>query len=146
MPEDIANFAKSKGAEWPIFAKSDVNGPDSHPLYQFMKRGKFSADIGWNFEYFLISKQGNVVERWPTGTELLSPPVIATIEKELAKRTSNEKKMSQSPTSSTGAISVDDIALPIIAVVCIGLVVAFGRTSNAKGKPTSRGPKSRKAK
>ncbi|MCX6130340.1 MAG: glutathione peroxidase [Proteobacteria bacterium] len=58
---------------FPMFAKIDVNGPGTHPLYKYMKEKKSNkddkADIEWNFAKFLIDRKGNVVERFHARTE-----------------------------------------------------------------------------
>ncbi|KAI0504721.1 hypothetical protein KFK09_015674 [Dendrobium nobile] len=68
----IKQFACTRfKAEFPIFDKVDVNGPNTAPVYQFLKAsaGGFLGDlIKWNFEKFLIDKNGNVVERYPPTT------------------------------------------------------------------------------
>ena len=49
----------------------DVNGPNTAPVYQFLKSsaGGFLGDlVKWNFEKFLIDKNGKVVERYPPTT------------------------------------------------------------------------------
>jgi glutathione peroxidase len=49
------------------FGKIDVNGPNTHPLYKWLKRGKFSligSDIKWNFTKFLVNKEGKLVKRF----------------------------------------------------------------------------------
>ncbi|MBX9809598.1 glutathione peroxidase, partial [Candidatus Gracilibacteria bacterium] len=57
-----------------LFAKIDVNGENTHPLYQFLKsqKGGILGDaIKWNFAKFLIDREGNIVERYaPTTTPL----------------------------------------------------------------------------
>ncbi|HKY21241.1 MAG TPA: glutathione peroxidase [Vicinamibacterales bacterium] len=53
---------------FPLFAKIDVNGPNTHPLYQHLKsakRGLFGREaISWNFTKFLVSKDGEVLRRY----------------------------------------------------------------------------------
>ena len=53
-----------------MFAKIDVNGDDQSPLYSMLKAQQSgdgdSADIGWNFEKFLVDGQGNAIARWGT--------------------------------------------------------------------------------
>jgi glutathione peroxidase len=70
--EEIKQFACTKfKAEFPIFDKVDVNGPFTAPVYQFLKSssGGFFGDlIKWNFEKFLVDKNGKVVERYPPTT------------------------------------------------------------------------------
>nr|AAC78466.1 glutathione peroxidase [Zantedeschia aethiopica] len=69
---EIKQFACTRfKAEFPIFDKVDVNGPKTAPVYQFLKSsaGGFLGDlIKWNFEKFLVDKNGKVVERYPPTT------------------------------------------------------------------------------
>lgn len=65
--EEIAQFCDvNYGVTFPLFAKIDVNGADTHPLYQHLKahapNGE-SQDIEWNFAKFLIDPDGSVVKR-----------------------------------------------------------------------------------
>ena len=67
--EDIAQFCESRfGVTFPLFAKTDVNGPHAHPLYQHLKSaapGILGTEaIKWNFTKFLINREGKVVERY----------------------------------------------------------------------------------
>ena len=90
--EEIHRFrVEEHGAQYPQMRKSDVNGPDALPLYQFLKAQKgfegfgegemadklrevlpkvdpnydeTSADIKWNFTKFVIDRQGDVVARF----------------------------------------------------------------------------------
>jgi glutathione peroxidase len=59
---------KNYGVSFPVFAKIEVNGPGSHPLYRFLKEAKpgilGSRGIKWNFTKFLIDRQGSVVGRY----------------------------------------------------------------------------------
>ncbi|MBX9809320.1 glutathione peroxidase [Candidatus Gracilibacteria bacterium] len=62
------------GVTFPLFAKIDVNGDNTDPLYQFLKgeKGGILGDaIKWNFAKFLVDREGNVVDRYaPTTTPL----------------------------------------------------------------------------
>jgi glutathione peroxidase len=64
---------KNFGVSFPLFAKIEVNGPQAHPLYRFLKnakRGIFgSGKIKWNFTKFLVDRQGNVVGRYAPTTK-----------------------------------------------------------------------------
>jgi glutathione peroxidase len=67
--EEIKNFCSlTYDVTFPMFAKIDVNGPNTHPLYVFLeneKRGMFgSKSIKWNFTKFLIGKDGSVLARY----------------------------------------------------------------------------------
>jgi len=67
--DDIRDFCEQKfSVTFPLFAKIDVNGPNTHPLYQQLKSAKpgllGSQDIKWNFTKFLISQDGEVQKRY----------------------------------------------------------------------------------
>jgi glutathione peroxidase len=69
----IAQFCSvNYGVSFPMFAKIDVNGAGSHPLYKFLKdekSGLLGAAIKWNFTKFLVDRTGHVVSRHaPTTT------------------------------------------------------------------------------
>lgn len=96
--EEIALFCDSRyGITFPIFAKTEVNGEDASPLFQYLKKEKgfqgfdpehplaailqsmmerndpegiHSPDIKWNFTKFLIDREGNVVERFEPTTDM----------------------------------------------------------------------------
>ncbi|XP_051143214.1 probable glutathione peroxidase 4 [Andrographis paniculata] len=54
-------------AEYPIFQKVKVNGPDAAPVYKFLKAqkgGVLGSRIKWNFTKFLVDKEGRVVKRY----------------------------------------------------------------------------------
>ncbi len=67
--EEIKNFcALTYDVSFPMFAKIDVNGPYTHPLYELLKKeagGILGFDgIKWNFTKFLVDKNGKVVKRY----------------------------------------------------------------------------------
>jgi glutathione peroxidase len=59
---------KNYGVKFPMFAKIDVNGNATHPLYKYLKHEKpgllGSERIKWNFTKFLIDRRGEVVARY----------------------------------------------------------------------------------
>ncbi|ESW34396.1 hypothetical protein PHAVU_001G149000 [Phaseolus vulgaris] len=62
-------------AEYPIFRKVRVNGPDTAPVYKFLKANKpgcMGSRIKWNFTKFLVDKEGNVLKRYGPTTSPLS--------------------------------------------------------------------------
>jgi glutathione peroxidase len=62
------------GVTFPIFAKVDVNGENTDPLFSFLKeqkKGILSKNIKWNFTKFLVDQNGQVVERYAPTTEPL---------------------------------------------------------------------------
>ncbi|MFP5455212.1 MAG: glutathione peroxidase [Alphaproteobacteria bacterium] len=72
--EEIATFCRtSYDVKFPIFAKVDVNGPNAHPLYAWLKskaKGVLGTEgIKWNFTKFLIDRNGQVVSRYAPTTK-----------------------------------------------------------------------------
>ncbi len=67
--DQIQQFCQvNYGVTFPLFAKLDVKGPEQSPLYAQLTQtpddaGK-SGNVGWNFEKFLIDREGNVVRRF----------------------------------------------------------------------------------
>lgn len=89
--EEIATFCKENyGVKFPMFAKIDVNGEKAAPLYKHLTSkeavGEDAGPVKWNFEKFLVGRDGKVVERFRTQVQPDSPEVIAAIERELAKK------------------------------------------------------------
>jgi len=67
--QDIGAFCqKNYGVSFPMMAKIDVNGPQAHPLFQWLKTqapGVLGSEgIKWNFTKFLVNRQGQVVKRY----------------------------------------------------------------------------------
>lgn len=85
--EEIAKFCKSKyDVSFDMFAKIEVNGDNASPLYKTLtSSAKPAGDVKWNFEKFLISRNGEIVARFPTKTKPDSPEIVQAIEAELAK-------------------------------------------------------------
>jgi glutathione peroxidase len=86
--EQIQNFCNSKfGVTFKLFDKIKVLGDDKSPLYERLINNSVTekGDVKWNFEKFLISKDGKVVNRFRTKVEPTSDEVISAIESELKK-------------------------------------------------------------
>ena len=84
--EQIQNFCSSKfGVTFKLFDKIKVLGEDKSPLYERLINNSVTekGDIKWNFEKFLISKDGKIVKRFRTKVEPTSNEVITAIEREL---------------------------------------------------------------
>ena len=83
--DDIQNFCSiNYGVTFPMFAKLDVKGANQHPLYAILTdfpddSGK-GGNVGWNFEKFLIDKDGHVVRRFRSKVEPESPEIVKAIE------------------------------------------------------------------
>ncbi|WP_405595853.1 glutathione peroxidase [Streptomyces sp. NBC_01410] len=87
--EEIESFCSATyGVTFPMLEKTDVNGAGRHPLYaeltQVADAEGEAGDIQWNFEKFLIGKDGQVVSRIRPRTEPEDPAVTAAIEALLA--------------------------------------------------------------
>jgi glutathione peroxidase len=83
--EEIAEFCSLNfGVTFPLFAKTDVNGPDRHPLFARLTEAADAkgeaGDVQWNFEKFLVAPSGAVVGRFRSRTEPEAPELVAAIE------------------------------------------------------------------
>ena len=86
--EEIKNFCSSKfDVSFKLFDKIDVNGKNQSPLYSILTDNEVTgkADIKWNFEKFLIDKDGNVVAKYSSKVEPTGKELISAIEKELVE-------------------------------------------------------------
>ncbi len=86
--EEIKEFCTLKyKVTFPMFSKISVKGTDQHPLYTYLTNEKsnpgFSGDISWNFEKFLIGKDGKTLARFSPSTKPDDAKVIEAIEKAL---------------------------------------------------------------
>ncbi len=81
-PEQIQAFCSTKyGVSFPLSAKIEVNGPGKDPLYAWLcaQEQGFPGDIDWNFEKFLIGRDGRVRGRYPAGTSPRDAGLLADI-------------------------------------------------------------------
>lgn len=85
--EEIASFCSlNYGVTFPVFSKIEVNGPNTHPVFHYLKDnapGYFGKTIKWNFTKFIVSPEGKVVDRFSPVT----PPskMEEVIKKQLPK-------------------------------------------------------------
>ncbi len=85
---EIKNFCSSMyGVTFPLLQKQHVNGRSRSKLYKYLVASKAGGgeDIGWNFEKFLIGKQGEVIARFPSYMSPADPRFLAAIELALAR-------------------------------------------------------------
>ncbi|MFE8018164.1 glutathione peroxidase [Streptomyces antibioticus] len=87
--EEIAEFCSATyGVTFPLTEKVEVNGDARHALYErlvgFADAEGHTGDIRWNFEKFLIGRDGTVVARFSPQTEPESAEVVAAVEAQLA--------------------------------------------------------------
>ncbi|MEW5309325.1 MAG: hypothetical protein WDW38_001220 [Sanguina aurantia] len=71
-PEQIVDFCtKNFGVTFPVMQKVDVNGKDTHPVFGLLKKERTSLMmemVKWNFEKWLVAKDGKVVARYLSNT------------------------------------------------------------------------------
>lgn len=72
------------GVTFPLYAKLDVKGSNQHPLYAILSESSDDAgkngNVAWNFEKFLVGRDGRVVRRFRSKTVPEDPKVIEAIE------------------------------------------------------------------
>lgn len=66
---EIKNFCETNyQVSFPMFSKVNVNGPEAHPLFDYLKKANpgilGTEAIKWNFTKFLVDKKGNVLKRF----------------------------------------------------------------------------------
>ena len=86
--EEIQTFCqKNYGVKFDMLAKVSVKGDDKCDLYKFLtsKDSGFPGEISWNFEKFLIGRDGKVAARFEPKTAPDDATVVKAIEAELAK-------------------------------------------------------------
>ena len=85
--DEIKEFCSIKyRVKFPMFSKIDVNGDEQAPIYDFLKSSSDDhTNIGWNFEKFIVGKDGKVAARFKTRTKPDAPEVLKVLEEQLAK-------------------------------------------------------------
>ncbi len=71
--DEIISFCQTNySVDFPMTEKIEVNGTERHPIYEWLTDDEngFPGDIEWNFEKFLIDRDGKVVKRYPPATTL----------------------------------------------------------------------------
>lgn len=79
-------MSKEYKINFPTFDKVVVKGENKHPLYKFMteaKGGVLFNDVSWNFEKFLIGRDGQVIDRYNSMTKPDAKDLVSAIEKVL---------------------------------------------------------------
>lgn len=86
-PAEIQNFCKiNYGVTFPLLNKQEVNGPGRSELYKALISSPAGggADVRWNFEKFLVGRDGAVVARFPSKVTPADPALVKAIEDALA--------------------------------------------------------------
>lgn len=86
----IKNFCSTRfDVTFPMFSKISVKGDDIHPLYKYLtdpeKNPGFAGPIQWNFNKFLIGRDGKTIARYPSKTKPLDSELTGAIERALSK-------------------------------------------------------------
>jgi glutathione peroxidase len=87
--EEIAEFCSTTyGVDFPLTDKLEVNGEGRHPLFAVLTEAAdpegVTGDVRWNFEKWVVGRDGEVLARFAPRTEPEAPEVVAAIESALA--------------------------------------------------------------
>jgi glutathione peroxidase len=86
--EEIKNFCSlNYSVTFPMFDKVKVKGDAKSPLFDLLTNNSVTgkSSIRWNFEKFIIDKEGNVVDHFRSATKPDSKKITSLIERELSK-------------------------------------------------------------
>ena len=83
--EEIVEFCRiNYGVKFPIFSKISVKGEDKHPLYKYLTETEtnpeFSGEVKWNFNKFLVGREGKIIARFESADKPEDAKVTAAIE------------------------------------------------------------------
>ena len=83
--EQIQEFCSlNYGVTFPLYAKLDVKGPNQHPLYSILSESADDAgkagNVKWNFEKFLVGRDGRVLRRFRSKVVPEDPAIVGAIE------------------------------------------------------------------
>lgn len=95
--QEIQTFCKKNyGVEFDLFEKIDVNGKDACALYKYLTKLKTkpasAGDISWNFEKFLLDRDGKVIARFSPRVKPDDAQVVKMIEASLASKSEKPAK------------------------------------------------------
>ena len=87
--QEIQQFCSTKyGVSFPIFSKISVKGRKIHPLYKYLTDSetnpKTRGKITWNFNKFLVDRNGNIVSRFDSKVEPLDDQLVSAVEAAIA--------------------------------------------------------------
>jgi glutathione peroxidase len=84
---EIKTFCYTKySLSFPLFSKISVKGGDKHPLYRYLtEQSPFPGEVEWNFQKYLVDREGNIAARYHHRTAPLSDEVVRGIEAALTK-------------------------------------------------------------
>lgn len=78
----IQEFCSTRyGVDFPLTARQKVSGGEAHPFYRWIAQQLGEAGVPrWNFHKYLIDKEGNLVDLWPSRVEPLSKEITQAVE------------------------------------------------------------------
>jgi glutathione peroxidase len=82
---EIKQFCTTKyNVTFDMFSKISVKGDDQHPLYQYLtKESPFPGDVKWNFQKYLVDRNGSIVAKFDPKVEPEDTTIIQAVEKYL---------------------------------------------------------------
>jgi len=82
--DEIVEFCEvNYGVNFQMFSKTDVKGQDIHPLFEQLTstdNQDFTGEIKWNFEKFLVDREGNLIRRFRSNVTPTSDEITGSIE------------------------------------------------------------------
>ena len=83
--EKIKEFCEGFRISFPLFASASVKGPKKQPVFDFLTNSSphkaMQGDVRWNFEKFLVDRQGQVIARYPSAVPPTHPQIVNEIKK-----------------------------------------------------------------
>lgn len=103
--DEIQSFCQlNYGVSFPVLGKTEVNGNNVEPVYKWMKDEKPGimglTRIKWNFEKFLIGRDGKVIQRWASTSKPESLKALIEAELKKSKPTATTSAAKPAPTKS----------------------------------------------
>ena len=82
--KEIANFcSKNYGVTFTITEKMDVKGANQHPLYAWLTQKKLNSvkdsEVKWNFQKYLVSEKGELLEVYPSSVKPMSQEILSKL-------------------------------------------------------------------
>ena len=79
--EEIKEFCEGYQISFPLFAEGSVRGSDKHEVFRFLtEQSGMDGEIRWNFEKFLLDRDGNLVRRYRSWQDPDEDPLLTQIE------------------------------------------------------------------
>lgn len=78
---EIKNFCTGRfGVTFPLFSKTHIIGAEKNPIYEYLTLHSKSREVEWNFEKFLIGRDGTLLKRFLSKVEPDSKELVTAIE------------------------------------------------------------------